>query len=396
MKRVAIALSFLISSSFAASLDEIVDNALKNNQDLKSLERSIDVATQNIKLAKKWQNPILTIGANDIHFDEPLKRDREAMQAQFIGFSQVIPMGEKLDLKESIAKKDKQIIFLTLADKKLLLKSKVYEISYSILILEQKLKLLNSYEKNVKKLENLSSSLYGYGKTNQNEILNAKIAFSNIIIQKQTLKNMIDNLYLKLEQITYTKFDNINQKLDVKKIDLHLDLDNHPRILKERVRSEKSRFYGKLERENETPDIKLNVTYFNRDDKFKDYANISVNIPLSLYKSEKIKSVKAKIQANEIDTKLKDIKKSLETESKVIENNINSAYINYNLIQKSIIPLKRKIQKNLENYNSLTGVNPQESIKNLNELISFELKAYEQLEEYFINYSKSKYYTKAK
>ena len=126
MKKIACLLSFAISSSLAMSLDEIVDNALKNNQDINSIEKSIEIANENIVLAKQWKNPILTIGANDIHFDEPLSRDKEPMQAQYIGISQIIPIGKKIEIKEIIAKKDKEIISLSLEDKKLKLKSKIY------------------------------------------------------------------------------------------------------------------------------------------------------------------------------------------------------------------------------------------------------------------------------
>ncbi|MGB5792238.1 TolC family protein [Poseidonibacter sp.] len=392
MKKIAIALSFVISSSLAISIDEIVNNALNNNYDLKSTQKAILIANENIKLATKWTNPVLSIGANDIHFDEPLKRDSEAMQAQFIGLSQVIPIGKKLQIKKSIAKKDKEIISLTLEDKKLLLKSKIYELSYNILILEKKLNLLNSYEKNIKKLEKLSISLYENAKNDQNEVLNAKIALSDILIQKQNLQNTIDNLYLKLEQISYKKIDNIKESLDIKKLVLNMDISQHPRIIKEELKSQRSRYFGKLEKENEIPDIKLNVTYFNRDDKYKDYANVSVNIPLSLYKSEKVRAVKAKLEANEIDSKLVDLKRTLKIQLQVLQNNMNNSYLNYKLINQSIIPLKRKIQKNLENYNTLNDINATQMIKNLNELISFEIKAYDRLEEYFLNYSKSKYY----
>lgn len=370
----------------------MVDNALKNNQDLKSVEKAISVANENIKLSTKWKNPTLTFGVNDIHFDEPFKRDNEPMQAQYIGFSQVIPVGKKLDIKKTIAKKDKKIVALTLEDKQLMLKSKIYEASYNILILEKKLKLLNSYEKNIKKLQNLSQSLYSYGKSNQNEILNAKIAYSNIQIQKQNLKTRIDNLYLKLEQITYIKVDKLDASLDIKKLVLHMDIQKHPIIKIQNEKINKFNDVSRLERENERGDVKLNVAYFNRDSKYKDYANISVNIPLSIYKTEKTKALRAKLQANEINNKLEDIKQNFKFQVSVLQNNINNAYVNYEIIQKSIIPLKEKMQKNIENYNSLEGIRPQATIRNLNELISYELKSYDQLKEYFSNYSKFKYY----
>ena len=103
---------------------------------LKALEESINSAKEQISLSSKWKNPTLTFGATDIQFDDISRRDLEPMQSQFIGFSQVIPVGDKLDIKEKVSKKDKNIVTLQLEDKKLVLKSKIYEVSYSILILE--------------------------------------------------------------------------------------------------------------------------------------------------------------------------------------------------------------------------------------------------------------------
>ena len=314
------------------------------------------------------------------------------MQGQYIGFSQIIPVGNKLDIKERVAQKDKNIVTLKLEDKKLILKYKIYEISQNILILERKLKLLSKYEKNIKKVEKLSQALYSLGKSSQNEILNAKVAYSNVQIQKQNLKNMIDNLYLKLEQISYKKIDSINASLEIEELVLSMDIQNHPKIKMQKEKINKFNQLSKLELENEKGDIKVNLTYFNRDSKFKDYANISVNIPLSIYKTEKTKALKQRIKANEESSNLEVSKQNFRIELMSLQNNINSAYSNYSMINKTIIPLKQKIQKNLENYNSFSSIKPQMTISNLNELISYELKSYEQLKQYFSNYAKSKYY----
>lgn len=392
MKKLAILLSFTASLALANSVDEIVKSAYENNQDLKSLQKAIDTASYNITLSKKWKDPVLTFGVNDIHFDEPLKRDKEPMQAQYVGFSQIIPIGKKLDIQEDIAKKDKSIASLLLEDKKLKLKSKIYEASYNILMLEQKMKLLNSYERNIKKLKKLSNDLYKFGKSNQNEVLNADISLVNLEIQKQNLQNMIDNSYLKLEQITYKKIDNISNSVDIKKLVLHMDVNSHPKIKMQELKSKKFLDVARLEKENEQSDIKLNVAYFNRDSKYEDYANISVNIPLSIYKTQKVKALRARSKANEVSSKIQDLKQSLQTQVKVLQNNANVAYENYKLIQKRVIPLKRKIQKNIENYNSFSQIKPQMAIRNLNELISYELKAIDEKIKYFSNYSQTKYY----
>ena len=72
-----------------------------------------------------------------------------------IELSQAIPIGKKLELEESIAKKDKLLKEQTLQDIKLEFESKIYLYSYTILILENRLKLLNEYQKNLNRLEDL-------------------------------------------------------------------------------------------------------------------------------------------------------------------------------------------------------------------------------------------------
>lgn len=382
----------LISSSNAEMLDEIVNKAYSNNYDLKSIEKSIQLSDENIKLAKKWQNPVLSLGINDIWFNDVFSRDNEPMQTQYIGISQVIPVGNKLQIKEDIQKKDKQINKYIFEDKKLQLKANIYELSLNILILEKKYTLLNNYQNNLSKLQKLYMGLYKYGKATQNEILNTKIANSNINLQKQNIKNNIDNLYLKLEEITYEKIDSINSEIVMEKIALEKSFTNHPKL---KILNEKNKKFNKisaLELEKERSDIKVNVAYFNRDEKYNDYANISVNIPLSVYKTEKVKALKAKIEAKRALVDIERLKQNFKTKVNILENNMNNSRQNYELIKKSIIPLKRKIQKNLENYNSFDMVKPDVSIKNLNELISYEIKALNEKQKYYTNISKSIYY----
>lgn len=393
MKKLVIALGFTITASFSMTVEDIVKSTYENNQDLKSLETSIKTASYNISLAKKWSDPVLTLGVNDIQFDSPLKRDIEPMQAQYIGISQVIPRKKKLDIKENIAQKDKAITTLLLEEKKLKLKSKVYELSLNILIQEEKIKLLNSYERNIKKLKKLSTALYSYGKSTQNEILNSDISLVNLKIQKQNLQNMIDNLYLKLEQITYKKIEKVSSSIDIRKLVLDMNINTHPKIKLENLKTKKFLDIASLEQENEKPDIKLNVAYFNRES-YEDYANISVNIPLTVNKTQKLKALKARSMASEQVSKIEEIKHSFKIEVLTLQNSANTSFENFNLIQKKIIPLKRKIQKNLENYNSVSSIKPQRAIINLNELISYELKAIDEKAKYYSFYSKTTYYVK--
>ena len=393
-KRLLLSSLFTITFLYATSVDEIVINTLNNNYDLKSLEKSINLANEQIKISKNWQNPVLSFGVNDIWFNDTFSRDKEAMQAQFIGFSQVIPLGNKLDIKKEIAQKDKKIEILNLEDAKLKLQSKIYELSYNILVLEKKEKLLDSYELNIQKLEKLYVALSKYGKIKHNEILNTKVSFESLQLEKQSLRNMIENLYLKLEQVSYTKINNIDASLDMNETKLEFDIKNHPKILMQIELSSKYIDISKFENENKIPDVKVNVAYFQRDDRFNDYANVSLSIPLPIYKTEEVNSLKAKIQVNKINNDISNLKQNFNTEVAILQNDMNTSYKNYNLILNKILPLKQTVQKYLEAYNSFDQVKPQESIKNLNELITYELKALDELQNYFIAKSKAIYFTK--
>ena len=393
MKKVLLGLSFSICLLSAVTIDELVKNTNEHNYDLKSIDKSIGIANYQILLSKKWQNPMLSIGLNDLWINDLTTRDKEAMQASFIGFSQVIPTGSKLEIKEKIAQKDRNIQILNLEDKKLELESKIYEYVYTILLLEKKYELLESYEQNITKLEKLFTSLYKYQKASLNEILNTQISALDIDLQKQNLKNMIDNFYLKLEQITYTKIDKINENINIKNINL-LDTNNdHPKFKSLEEMSNKSKNMALFESEKKIPDLTLNVAYFQRDEKFNDYVNVSVSFPLPIYNTENTARLQANMNMNEINDNLEQLKHNFKIQSEILKNTTNNSYENYKLIEEKIIPIKEKIQENIETYNSFDKIKPQESIKNLNELIVYETKAIDELQKYYEAYSQLIYFT---
>ena len=393
MKKILLCSSLTVCLLSAMTIDELVKNTNENNYDLKSIDKSIEVANHQISLSKKWQNPTLSLGLNDLWLNDLSSRDKEAMQASFIGLSQVIPTGSKLEIKEKIAQKDRNIQILNLEDKKLELESKVYEYVYTILLLEKKYNLLESYEQNIKKLEALFTSLYKYQKVTQNEILNSQISALDIGLQKQNLKNMIDNSYLKLEQITYTKIDKIDENIDIKKINLLTINQEHPKFKTLEEMANKSKNMADLEAEKKIPDLMLNVAYFQRDSKFNDYVNVSVSFPLPIYDTENTARLQAKMNMNETNDKLEQLKHNFSMQSEILKNSLNSSYTNYNLIEEKIIPIKEKIQTNIETYTSFDKIKPQESIKNLNELISYETKAIDELQKYYEAYSQLLYFT---
>ena len=391
MKKVVFTSLIFASYLFGTSIEDIVQKSLENNFDIKSLENSIEIANFQIKQAKNWENPMISFKANDIMLNKNyLNKQKE----YGIELSQAIPIGKKLELEESIAKKDKLLKEQTLQDIKLEFESKIYLYSYTILILENRLKLLNEYQKNLNRLEELYTKLYSYDKVSLNEILNTQISKYDLQMKINELQTTKDNLYLSLEQISYEKIDKIDDNLvlkDINRQQIEEQLIFHPKIQTLQTTSQKYKDTAQLEDAKKFSSITLALEYMQN--KEQDYANITMSMPLPIYNTENINKLKANLNTNETNNKLDSQIHNLRLQTKIYLNNLEQYKTNYKILQEKIVPIKQKIQKVLEEFVGFDKESLKENLNSLNELIDYEMKASEQLEKYFENYSELIYYS---
>ena len=391
MKKVVFTSLIFASYLFGTSIEDIVQKSLQNNFDIKSLENSIEIANFQIKQAKNWENPMISFKVNDIMLNKNYINNQKEYG---IELSQAIPIGKKLELEESIAKKDKLLKEQTLQDIKLEFESKIYLYSYTILILENRLKLLNEYQKNLNRLEELYTKLYSYDKVSLNEILNTQISKYDLQMKINELQTTKDNLYLSLEQISYEKIDKIDDSLvlkDINRQQIEEQLIFHPKIQTLQTTSQKYKDTAQLEDAKKFSSITLALEYMQN--KEQDYANITMSMPLPIYNTENINKLKANLNTNETNNKLDSQIHNLRLQTKIYLNNLEQYKTNYKILQEKIVPIKQKIQKVLEEFVGFDKESLKENLNSLNELIDYEMKASEQLEKYFENYSELIYYS---
>lgn len=391
MKKVVFTSLIFASYLFGTSIENIVQKSLQNNFDIKSLENSIEIANFQIKQAKNWENPMISFKANDIMLNKNYLNNQKEYG---IELSQAIPIGKKLELEESIAKKDKLLKEQTLQDIKLEFESKIYLYSYTILILENRLKLLNEYQKNLNRLEELYTKLYSYDKVSLNEILNTQISKYDLQMKINELQTTKDNLYLSLEQISYEKIDKIDDNLvlkDINRQQIEEQLIFHPKIQTLQTTSQKYKDTAQLEDAKKFSSITLALEYMQN--KEQDYANITMSMPLPIYNTENINKLKANLNTNETNNKLDSQIHNLRLQTKIYLNNLEQYKTNYKILQEKIVLIKQKIQKVLEEFVGFDKESLKENLNSLNELIDYEMKASEQLEKYFENYSELIYYS---
>ncbi|OCL88444.1 Outer membrane efflux protein [Aliarcobacter thereius] len=393
MKKIVLALFIICNFIYALTIDEIVSKSLEQNYDIRSLENSIEIASKELSRVKKWQNPVLGFSLNNIS----LHKDDNAMKMNKeygVSLSQTIPIGSKLSLEKDIAQKNEEIKKLELEDKKLELESKIYQYSYTILVLENKRELLNEYQKNLQRVKDQYLKMYESDKVTFNELLNSEISNYDVEVLQNELENQISNLYLNLELITYLNVDKIEDNIALKEIDDSLLKDfqtNHPKIEILRVESTKQNSYSKLEDAKKFSELTLSLEYMQDDD--QNWANVMINFPLPIYNTENINKLKAKINSSEIKNKEQSQVHNLKLQNKILLNNIELSRKNLALLQEEIIPKKIKLQKVLEEFVAYSKLSFGDNLKNLNELISYELKANEELAKYFENYSELIYYS---
>ncbi len=397
LKKSLVIASFFVITSNAQTLDNLVNSLLEKNYTLKEINSSTDVLKEQISLSYKWNNPILSFGATDLQLNDITKRDKEPMQAHFVGITQNIPLGDKLEISKNIAVDDYEISKLQLEDKKLELKALVYEYAFKIKLIEERLALFEEFKTNTKKLESLLQNLYKYNKASQEQIINTQIIYKELKLNSSKLTRALNSLKLKLENLTYEKIDTIDFDTSLEEKNISIDISSHPKILELNKLIEKSSKISSLEEEKKYSDIKTNLTYFQRDEKFEDYVNLSFAIPLSVYGNEDIKATKAKLKSVQLKHKLEDIKFNFKNKIETIKQNLNDSLITFNIIQKEILPKQEELQKILENYNTTLmykKIDTRVLIKNQNEIIKYKLKAIDEKENYFTSLAKTYYFDK--
>ena len=236
--------------------------------------------------------------------------------------------------------------------------------------------------------------MYESDKVTFNELLNSEISNYDVEVLQNELENQISNLYLNLELITYLNVDKIEDNIALKEIDDSLLKDfqtNHPKIEILRVESTKQNSYSKLEDAKKFSELTLSLEYMQDDE--QNWANVMINFPLPIYNTENINKLKAKINSSEIKNKEQSQVHNLKLQNKILLNNIELSRKNLALLQEEIIPKKIKLQKVLEEFVAYSKLSFGDNLKNLNELISYELKANEELAKYFENYSELIYYS---
>ena len=328
MKRLWL-LGILCPLLFGQSVEEIIQTALKKSPDLKSIQKVLAQKDIEAKRATLWNNPTLQIGANDIQFQNPFKRDIEPMQTNFVALSQKIPTFGKKEFDKKIVLQMKKVILQEYRLAKNELVKSIYIAAIDYFEAKSKIAIVQNY------IDTIQQSIDLY-----NKLLSTKSQYHLALMQS---KLFLSNLKVALEQLQFQQKKSL-QKLSFLAATPVMKVENLPKIrLQKGIFPQINKLDQTITYQNlrskralldEKSDIALRVGYYQRDG-FNDYVSVSVAIALPIYGKERLKSQEERIKALSYSQKKANIKL-------YIKSQINTLQENLKKLQRDIKILKHR------------------------------------------------------
>lgn len=381
MKRALLVVAF---AGYAWAQSELLSLAYSHNHELKALESELSALEKEVDLSKIWENPTLNLGVNDIFLREPLIRNQEA-QNEAISLSQKIPLGGKLDIKESIALQDVAIKKLELQTKKLEMQQEIATLEQTYVRIMQDLALVAKYEKI---LEDLKNAHLAYNTTSAHYVdtLNNTILQKNLSIEKKTLLKEKASLERKLESILATSMPEWHAKeglLSYGLSDEEKRLEKAPKLQLQNLQSTKELLNLRYEKATKIPDVTISLGY-NRRQGRDDYAFLGFEIPLPIYGKENLSIQKAKLTHSASEQSVLNTQKQLLFELK-------DELLNKELQYDKIALAKEVLHENQKMYEVLqsTALSQNDALLSLLNVLTQMLEAQKQINANTFAYNES-------
>jgi outer membrane protein, heavy metal efflux system len=382
MKRVILMLVAL--AGYALAQSELTSLAYSHNYELKALEAEVQALEKEVDISKIWENPMLSLGVNDIFLNEPLTRNKE-MQNEAISLSQTIPTGGKLDIKESIALQDLAIKKLELRAKKLEMQREIGVLEQRYIRINQDLALVTKYEK---VLEDLKNAHLAYNTTSAHYVdtLNNTILQKNLAIEKKTLLRDKASITRKLESIIVASMPEMSAHEGLLPYTLNDEeklLEKSPKLQVQNMQSSKELLNLRYEKASKTPDVTVSLGY-NRRQGRDDYAFLGVSVPLPIYGKENASIQKAALTHSASEQSVLNTRKQLLFELK-------DELLNKELQYDKISLAKEVLHENEKMYEVLqsTALSQNDALLSLLNVLSQIIEAQKQINANTFAYNES-------
>ena len=377
-------------TSGSASLDDLIQQALARNPEIKMMERSVDMTRARIPQATALPDPMLSYGYTGNWPLPPFDIQKgDPSSARVLSFTQELPFPGKLSLKTKMASMSAEAEMWSYQQTRLNIVAEVKEAYFDLAYLTRAIDTVNKNKDLLEKFAKIAEARYAVGKGVQQDVLKAQVEVSKLIEQVTLLEQRKQTAEARLNTLLYREPDDpIGKPDDIKPREFahtqkelsDLALANYPALKGQKRRIDRERYGLELAEKDFYPDVTVGVTYFNRPG-LPDMYGVNVGVKLPLYFRRKQSPAVSEAAASEAMER-----KRLEATTTLLLFKIREAHLAATTAQKlaslygtTIIP-----QSTLSLESAISGyevgkVDFLTLLDNLVTLRNYEISYYEQL-----------------
>ncbi len=370
------------------ALQQLIEQALENNPEIKAMQRRFDAMRARIPQAKALDAPVLSIGytGNIVPFQV---QKGDPSSGRMIGISQDLPYPGKRSLRGKVASTDADAEWWAFEQTRRNVVAEVKDSYFDLYYLTKAIGVVTKTKTLLEQFTKIAEVRYSVGKGIQQDVLKAQVEFSKLIEQQTILEQRKQIAEARLNSLLYREPESplgVPEELRPRDFPYTLAalnetaVANYPDLKGQRRKIESAQYAIQLAKKDFYPDFTVGFTYTNRPAMPEMYG-VNIGIKLPIYYAQKQRPALTEATAS-----AEAEKRSLENMTTLLFFKIRDKYLAettarrlVSLYSTTIVP-----QSSLSLESAIAGyevgkVDFLTLLDNLVTLLNYELSYYEQL-----------------
>jgi outer membrane protein TolC len=369
-------------------LQELIEEALENNPEIKAMQRRFDMMRARIPQAKSLDEPMLSIGYMGNLTPFTLQTD-DPSSGRMISISQDLPFPGKRSLRGKVASSEADSQWWAFEQTRRNVVAEVKDAYFDLYYLTKALGVVTKTRVLLEQFTKVAEVRYSVGKGIQQDVLKAQVEFSKLLEQQTMLEQRKSIAETRLNSLLYREPESpLGTPDELKPRDFpyslaqlnEMAIASYPELKAQRRKLEGIQYAIQLAKKEFYPDFSVGFTYVNRPAMPEMYG-ITVGIKIPVFYAQKQRPA-----LTEATARFEAEKRSLENTTTVLMFKIRDKYLAQttakrlaSLYSTTIVP-----QSSLSLESAIAGyevgkVDFLTLLDNLVTLLNYELSYYEQL-----------------
>jgi len=294
----------------AQTLSSLVDEALRNNPELRAASNEAEAAKQRVRPAGALEDPMLEAGLLNAPI-QPFSLNREDMTMKMLGLSQKLPYPGKRALREQVAAKDAETLNYGLRETSNRVVREVKIAYFDLALTDETVRQLKSNRQILEQFLRIAESRYAVGQAAQADVLKAQSQIGRMNEELLRMERERPVTEAELARLLGRRMDETPITVELPGLsDIALNLEalrqtalqQRPQLLGLQSAVERSTKAVDLARTEKQPDFDVRFSYGQRDknplgEPRQDVFSLTVAMNLPVWRADKIEPRIAEAQA---------------------------------------------------------------------------------------------------